>query len=98
MRALVLLALVACDCHPTGATLPTDSAPPVSDACVSACAAMAAAGCSEGRASTCPGAMQRINDDRLIVDPAGVPVACTPCSVARTPAQVAALCGSSCTP
>ena len=98
MRWLPFLALVtACDCHPT-TTLPTDSSPPVSDPCVAACAAMAAAGCSEGRSSKCAPSMQKINDDRLIVGPDGAPVSCSVCAGARTPADVAHLCASSCTP
>lgn len=71
-------------------------APGVTPACVAACAAMAAAGCSEGRAASCPLTMQHIDADRLIAGGNHLPITCAACASAKTPADVAALCGSSC--
>jgi hypothetical protein len=96
---------------------PSPVAPPVQDAglapsppsagtgpCDLACADMAAVGCAEGASAYCPGAMAKVQADRLIVvsqcppDAGGITcfVSCDWCRTARTPAEVVARCGSSC--
>ena len=112
--SLLAIVLLLAACTPSPVTPPpdgsdgapprppaADSAPPtivVNPACAAACAAMAAAGCSEGKAATCPTTMTKIDADRLISGGNHLPITCAACAGAKTAADVAALCGSSCSP
>lgn len=77
---------------------PAPAPGPLSQNCVAACAAMAAAGCKEGKTPTCGTVMTRVESDRLIRNAKGTPVSCTECAGSKSAADVAELCGSSCTP
>lgn len=107
--AFLMLALAACtpsngapstDAAPSPAPAPPTTAAPVvvDPACATACAAMAAAGCSEGKSAACAAAMSRVESDRLFRTPSGSAVSCQACAGAKTPADVANLCASSCSP
>ena len=111
MRCNLLWALLVLGaCTPTPpAPQPPPPPPDASDAataipgpysvdCARACAQMAAVGCREGRVATCPKAMTESDADRLIRLPSGQSMTCGGCAGARTPADVVALCASSCTP
>jgi len=66
--------------------------------CVAACTTMAALGCASGNASTCPVTMTKIDADKEIRGGNGLAITCSGCASAKTAADVAALCGSSCSP
>lgn len=63
-----------------------------SNKCAAACAAMKAAGCTEGAALSCIGRMQTISDKRLNPNPSkhNLPVTCDDLASVKTPADVRA--------
>ena len=112
MRFFALLLLAAACTPPVAPPNPPDASdasppppdaavppgPPASAVCVQACAAIASAGCSEGRSATCAVSMTKIDADRLIRGGNGQSITCSACATAKTAADVAAVCGSSCSP
>ena len=67
-----------------------------SSACLSACTALAAAGCLEGMISTCPYTLQEIDTGRIVRTPAGVALSCTAIAKVKAPADAVNL-GVGCT-
>jgi hypothetical protein len=102
VRSLAVALLTIAACVPSTVTPP---APDASDAavpapgpnpsCEGACAALAAAGCSEGKAFTCIATLANV--DGQLAAPNGRPVTCAILSGVKTASDVTAL-GMTCSP
>lgn len=65
--------------------------------CQPACAALAAAGCGEGKSPECVNVLYAIDNARLERTPSGVPLTCAALAAVRTPADAQML-GLRCAP
>ena len=100
MKALAFALLVVASCVPSTVTPPapdaSDAAIPGPDpSCQGACAALAAAGCSEGKAFTCVATLTNV--DGMLASPSGRPITCAILSGVKVAADVRAL-GMTCSP
>ncbi len=78
-----------------GPSMDASPAPPPDPLCMTACAALGAAGCPEADAGDCSSVLHQVELDRLVRSPSGAPLSCACLAGAHSGAD-ARLCGVPC--
>lgn len=91
---IILLTAVLAACTPTPVTPAPDAdgSPAPSDPCTAACAALAAATCPMGGATTCASFMQTLSSSGKVSEPdSGKPLTCADVALVKTKADAVRL-------